>query len=106
MRYQGLAIIDGNVIYTTMNEASLFELHKVDLNRQDPVLWKTPVAKVLVLNGQLVCRLSDNDDYGAVMLDGSGRLLLEVADPISRVFTSDDGVLLQNSRDSSIVLIR
>ncbi|WP_409344946.1 hypothetical protein [Paenibacillus sp. MBLB4367] len=59
-----------------------------------------------VLNDRLVCRLGENDDYGVVLLDGSGRLLLEVADPISLVFTSDDGILLESARDSSVEFIR
>ncbi|MDF2647621.1 MAG: hypothetical protein K0Q73_3426, partial [Paenibacillus sp.] len=48
--------------------------------------------------------LGDND--GVVMLDGSGRLLVEVADPIARVLTSDEGVLLESARDSSVLFIR
>jgi hypothetical protein len=61
---------------------------------------------VQVLNHLLVCRFGENDDYGVVLLDGSGRLLLKVADPISRVLMSDDGILLESSIDSSIKLVR
>jgi hypothetical protein len=98
--------IDGNVFYTTKKDANRFELYKADPNGKDPLLWTMPVAGVQVLNNRLVCRFGENDDYGLVLLDGSGRLLLEVADPISRVLTSDDRILLQNSRDSSLELIR
>lgn len=97
--------IDGNVFYTTKKEANRFELYKADPNGEDPLVWTTPVAGVQVLNGRLVCRLGENHD-GVVLLDGSGRLLLNVSDPISRVLTSDEGILLQTSRDSSVELVR
>ncbi|MCR8630209.1 DUF5050 domain-containing protein [Paenibacillus radicis (ex Xue et al. 2023)] len=98
--------IDGNVYYTTKKEANQFELYQADPNGEDPRVWTTPVAEVQVLNNQLVCRLGGNEDYGIVMLDGSAHRLLSVADPISRVLTSDDGILLQTSKGSSIELIR
>jgi hypothetical protein len=98
--------VDGNVFYTTKLEANRFELYQADPNGEDPLVWKTPVADVQVSNNRLVCRLGDNDDYGAILLDGSGRLLLSVANPISRVLTSNDGVLLQFAHDSSVALIR
>lgn len=98
--------INGNVFYTTKKDAYQFELYRADPNGEDPLVWTTPVADVQVLHDQLVCRFGENDDYGVVLLDGSGRLLLSVADPISRVLTSDDGILLQTSRDSSVELIR
>ncbi|WP_187274312.1 DUF5050 domain-containing protein [Paenibacillus sp. N3.4] len=98
--------IDGNVFYTTKKEANRFELYQVDPNGKETLVWKTPVAGVQVLNDRLVCRFGENDDYGVVLLDGSGHLLLSVADPISRVLTTDDGILLQTSRDSSVELIR
>ena len=98
--------IDGNVFYTTEKEANQFELFRADPNGKDPLVWTTPVAGVQVLNNRLVCRFGENADYGVVLLDGSGRLLLEVADPISRVLTSDDGILLESARDSSVEFIR
>ncbi|MEF3303493.1 DUF5050 domain-containing protein [Paenibacillus sp. GYB003] len=98
--------IDGHVFYTTKKETDRFELYRADPNGEDPLVWKAPVVGVQVSNNRLVCRLGENDDYGAVLLDGSGRLLLQVADPISRVLTSDDGILLQSARDSSVVLVR
>jgi hypothetical protein len=98
--------IDGNIFYTTKKDANRFELYKADPNGEDPLVWTTPVASVQVLNDRLVCRFGENDDYGVVLLDGSGHLLLSVADPISRTLTSDEGILLQTSRDSSVELIR
>jgi hypothetical protein len=98
--------IDGNVFYTTKKEANRYELYRADTKGEDPLVWETPVADVRALNDQLVCRLNENEEYGAVILDGTGRLLLKVADPISRVFTSDEGVLLQSARDSSLLFIR
>lgn len=99
-------VIDGNVFYTTKKEDNLYELYKADSNGEDPLVWTTPVVGVQVLNERLVCKLSENDDYGLVLLDGSGSLVLEVADPISRILTSDNGILIQSSRDSSFKLIR
>ncbi|KIL39682.1 hypothetical protein SD70_18655 [Gordoniibacillus kamchatkensis] len=98
--------IDGNVFYTTKKEGNRFELYQADPNREDPLVWTTPVASVQVANDRLVCRFGENDDYGVVLLDGSGRLLLSVADPISHVLTSDEGILLESARDSSVEFIR
>lgn len=98
--------IDGNVFYTSKLEGDEYQLYQANSNGGDQLVWNTPVADVRVLNYRLVCRLNENEDYGVVLLDSSGRLLLSVADPISRVLTSDDGVLLQSSKNSSIELIR
>lgn len=97
--------IDGNVFYTTKKGTNQFELYHADPNGNDPLVWTTPVTDVKVLNDRLVCRFGENDDYGIVLLDGSGRLLTKVADSISRVLTSDEGILLQTSKDSSVKLI-
>ncbi|KRF09906.1 DUF5050 domain-containing protein [Paenibacillus sp. Soil787] len=97
--------IDGNVYYTTKNEANQFDLYQADPNEEDPLVWMTPVSEVQVLNNQLICRLGEKEDYGVVLLDGSGRLRLEVADPISRVLTSDEGILVATSGDSGIQTI-
>ncbi|MFK7692105.1 DUF5050 domain-containing protein [Paenibacillus sp. HJGM_3] len=98
--------IDGNVFYTTKRDTNRFELYKADRNGEDPLVWRTPVTAVQVINNRLVCRFDENDGFRVVLLDDSGRLQLEVADPISRVLTSDDGILLESSLDSSIKLIR
>lgn len=94
--------IDGKVYYTTKKKANQFDLYLADPNAQDPLVWTTPVSEVQVLNNQLICRLGEKEDYGVVLLDGSGRLLLEVADPISRVLMSDKGILVDTSGDSDI----
>jgi hypothetical protein len=96
--------IDDNLVYTTKNKTNQFELYKVNSNEKDPLVWASPVASVQVLNGKIICQLAGSD--GVVILDGSGRLLLKVADPIARVLTSDNGVLLQNSKNSSFEFIR
>ncbi|UQZ87581.1 hypothetical protein SK3146_06883 [Paenibacillus konkukensis] len=97
--------IDGHVFYTTEKEANRFDLYQADPSGNDPLVWKTPVAEVRALHNRLVCRLGENADYGVVLLDGSGRLLLEAAKPVSRLLISDDGLLIQASSDSSIELI-
>jgi len=98
--------INGNVFYTTKKEGNLYDLYKADLNGEDPLVWTTPVVDVQVLNWRLVCKLSENNDNGLVLLNGSGSLMLEVTDPISRILTSDNGVLIQSSKDSSFKVIR
>lgn len=98
--------IDGYIFYTTKNEMNRFELYRADTIREDLLVWKTPVSRVLVSNGRLICQFGEDDEYGAVLLDSSGRLLLKVADPISRVLTSDKGILLKSARDSSVEFIR
>jgi len=98
--------IDGNVFYTTKQNANQFHLYQADLNGEDRLVWKTPVTDVQAIRDRLVCRFGEDDDYGVVLLDGSGHLQLSVTDPISRVLTSDEGILLQSNRDSSIEFIR
>lgn len=97
--------IDGNVFYTTRKDKDQYELYQADPNGEDPRVWYEPVADVQTVNGQLVCRLGDQGDYGAVLLDSSGRLLLKVTDSFSRLLPSDTGVLLE-SQDSSVEFIR
>ncbi|QGQ98056.1 DUF5050 domain-containing protein [Paenibacillus psychroresistens] len=96
--------IDGKLFYTTKNKANRFELYQADPNGEDPLVSTSPVASVRVSNDKLVCQLGGSD--GVVILDGSGNLLLKVADPIARVLTSDNGVLLQNSKNSTLEFIR
>lgn len=98
--------LDGNQFYTTMKEANRFDLYYANPYGEDTLVWSTPVTKAQVLNGRLVVQLSEADNSGVVLLDGSGGLLLSVADPISRVLTSDEGVLLKSARDSSVKFIR
>ncbi|WP_158606410.1 DUF5050 domain-containing protein [Paenibacillus ginsengarvi] len=93
---------EGNVFYTTPSS----ELYWANPDGEDVLAWGTPVVSVQVLQDRLLCRLGENDRYGAVLLDSSSGLLLAVADPISRVLASDDGVLLQSARDSSVMLIK
>ncbi|MBP1996260.1 DUF5050 domain-containing protein [Paenibacillus eucommiae] len=96
--------IEGNIYYTNKINSTQFELYKVNLNGNDTLVWTSPVASVQVLNNQLVLQLGGNN--GVVLLDNSGRLLLKVAEPISRVLTSDNGLLLQNAKNSSLAVIR
>lgn len=98
--------IAGKVFYTTEKDTNRFELYQAEPNGKDPLVWKTPIAGVQVLNDRLICHVGENDDYGVVLLDGSGQLVLKVADPISRVLTSDEGVLLKSARDPSVKFIR
>ncbi|QAY66402.1 DUF5050 domain-containing protein [Paenibacillus protaetiae] len=95
--------LDGNLYYTTKKGTNEFELYKADPAAQDPLVWPKPFAEVHAVNGILVCRPGDND--GAVLLNASGSLLVNITDPISNILTSDEGVLLQTSRDSSIELM-
>jgi hypothetical protein len=90
--------IEGNMFYKTE-----IGLHKVDSKGEVTLVWTSPVGNVNVINDRLICQLYDND--GFVILDGSGRLMLKVADPITRLLTSDE-VFVQLTRDSSIQLIR
>lgn len=96
----------GNVFYTTQKETNRFELYQANPEGKDRLVWNTPVARVQVLNDQLLCLFGEDNEYGAVLLNGSGDLLLKVADPISRVFTSNEGILLQSARDASVKFIR
>ncbi|MDQ6422246.1 DUF5050 domain-containing protein [Paenibacillus sp. LHD-117] len=96
--------IDGNLFYTKKKSSTQFELYKVDPNGKDTLVWTTPFASVQVLNKQLVCQLGVGD--GVVLLDSSGGLLLKVADPIARIFESDNELLLQNAKNNTLAIIR
>jgi len=86
--------IDGQLYYTTKKQDNQFELLRADPDGEDPLVWDSPIASVQVANGKLVCQLSSKE---VVLLDGTGDLLVRVADPIGRVLASDDGVLLQSA---------
>jgi hypothetical protein len=96
--------IDGNLFYTTKKSSTQYDLYKVNPNGDDTLAWGASIAGVQVVNNQLVCLLGGTN--GVALLDGSGRLLLKVSEPIGRVFTSDNGLLFQKSNDSSLAIIR
>lgn len=98
--------IGSNLFYTTKKEENRYELYQVDPNGKNTLVWKSPVASVQAANDRLVLMLNDNDDYGVVLLDSSGRLLQSVTDRASRILTSDAEILFQNPSDSLIKLIR
>lgn len=94
--------IGGHLFYTLKKGVGRFELFLADPNGEDPLLWPTPVSGVQVVNGRLVSQQSDNKH--AVILDSTGDLLVKIAEPIERVLTTDDGVLLLNAHKSLIKL--
>lgn len=96
--------VEDNLFYTVKKNSTQYELYKVNPNGNDSPVWGSPITGVQVINNQLVCRLEGAN--GVVLLDGSGKLLLKVADPIKRVLTSDNGLLFQKSSDSSIVIVQ
>lgn len=98
--------INGNVYYTAATDTNRYMLYQAEPNGEDPTVWSTPVAEAQVWSNRLICRFGEQDDYGGVLLDSSGRLLLKVADPISRFLPSDQGILLQSAADSSFMWLR
>jgi hypothetical protein len=90
--------IKGHIFYKTE-----IGLHMIDSNGTVTLVWASPVAKANVINDSLVFQLYNNN--GFVILDGSGSLILKVAEPITHFLTSDE-VFVQLTRDSSIQLIR
>lgn len=69
-------------------------------------VWPTTVNSVLASKDRLIFQFGENSNYGAAVLSGSGDLLLQITDPISRIYTSDDGLLFQSAQDASIQFIR
>lgn len=96
--------IDGNLFYTTKKNSTQYMLYKVNMNGEDTLVWTSPFANVKVENNQLVGMNSGGD--GIVILDGSGQLMLKVAEPIARVLTSDNGILIQNAKHSSLAIVQ
>lgn len=95
--------VGGNVFYTTQLEYNRYELYWANPYGEDVLVSATPVAEVKAAGDRLICRLPEG---GVAVLDPTGRLLLEVANPVSRILTSDDGLLLQSGTDSSIWLVQ
>ncbi|MDB5052710.1 MAG: hypothetical protein JWM44_760 [Bacilli bacterium] len=98
--------INGNVYYTTAVGEDKYRLYQANPDGEDPPVLQERLDGVQLLNGKLICRLDEKEDYGAMVLDGSGRLVLAVADPISHLLTSDDAILFTTSGDSTIKVIR
>jgi hypothetical protein len=98
--------IDGNVFYTTNKESNKIDLYQIVPNGEDRLVVTSSVASAQVLNDRLVVRFGENSDYGLMLFDGSGQLQLKIVDPVASVLTSDEGVLLQTSKDSLIKFIR
>jgi hypothetical protein len=96
--------VDGNLFYTVKKSSTHYELYKVNPNGADSLVWGSQITGVQVVNNQLVCQLGGSN--GVVLLDSSGRLALKITEPIARVLTSDNGILLQKSNDNSLVTIR
>lgn len=84
---------DGSVLYTSSVEDGNYRLYRVDESRNDPVVVEAPLRSVRLVNGKLVGLLDEHDDDGAVVLDGAGRLLLTITDPVARVYASDDAIV-------------
>ena len=70
------------------------------------MVWDTQLANVQVLNDRIFCYLDEGSDYGAVILNSSGRLQLKVIDPVSKFLTTDEGILFKTGNEPSIKLIR
>lgn len=94
--------IDGHVFYTLKKGVSQFELYMADPNGEDRLVWETPVVSVQVVNDMLVCQLGDGN--GVVILDSTGNLAVKVEEPIERVLTTDDGILLRDVKNSIMEL--
>ncbi|KRF43569.1 DUF5050 domain-containing protein [Paenibacillus sp. Soil787] len=97
----------GNVFYTS--PAPSFDgtvvhanLYKKNPDGEDWIMLRDSVKAVQMKSDRLVCVMGDDAPYGMELLDGSGRLLLEVANPIARIHASDDGILVATSGDSGI----
>lgn len=93
----GFDVTEGGAFYTSGTEGNGRYLYKADLDGEDPLLVQERIADVRIRNGELVCLLDGSEEHGAVVLDGSGRLILVVADPVKRLLASDSGILFGSS---------
>ncbi|WP_282942746.1 DUF5050 domain-containing protein [Paenibacillus sp. RC67] len=98
--------IDSNVYYTTAVGEEKYLLYKVNPDGEDLPVLQERLDGVRLLNGKLVCLLEEKEDYGALVLDGSGHLVLAVSDSISHLLTSDEAILFTTSGNSTIKVIR
>ncbi|NQX57513.1 DUF5050 domain-containing protein [Paenibacillus qinlingensis] len=101
------SVAGGKVFYTS--PAPSFDgkvvqahLYQANPDGEDRIVLHDSVKAVQVKNDRLICVMGDDAPYGMELLDFSGRLLLKVANPIARMQTSDDGILVATSSDSSL----
>ncbi|MFD0696795.1 DUF5050 domain-containing protein [Paenibacillus sp. GCM10027628] len=97
--------IDSKVYYKTAVGENKYRLYQASPDGEDPLVLQERLDGIQLLNGKLVCQLDEKEDYGAMVLDDSGHLVLALADPISHLLTSDDAILFTASGDSTIKVI-
>lgn len=98
-------IIDENIFYTSKIKDYQFKLYKLSTKGEDLLIWDGPVTSVKIVKDMIVCKLYENSGLGAVVFNRSGNLLLKITDPISYIFTSDDAIIVLDSKDSLITKI-
>jgi hypothetical protein len=97
--------VGGSVYYTSAINKNKYLLYQAHPDGEDALVLQEQLSKVQAHNGKLICLLDENRDYGAIVLDGSGRKLLAVAESISQLLPSDDAILFK-AGDSTIKVIR
>ncbi|NRF93069.1 DUF5050 domain-containing protein [Paenibacillus frigoriresistens] len=98
--------IDGNVYYTTAVGENAYRLYQANPDGEDPPVLQKRLVDVQLLNGKFICRFGEKEDYGAMVLDGFGRQVLALAEPISHLLPTDDAILFTISGDYTIKVIR
>ncbi|WP_147433540.1 DUF5050 domain-containing protein [Paenibacillus ginsengarvi] len=98
--------IDDKVYYTTSAGDGKYRLYRINPDGDDTLVLQSSLDGVQVLNGKMVCRLDEKEEYRTMVLDGSGRLVLAMADPISRLLASDDAIVFTTSGDPDVKVIR
>ncbi|WP_281886781.1 DUF5050 domain-containing protein [Paenibacillus sp. YYML68] len=97
-------VINGNVFYMSKDQNP--GLYQADPINNDKLLLPSNVSSVQVMNNKLVCQMTKDANYGVVLFDGLGNILLSVADPVTRIYKSDSGLLFHGANDSGIKTVR
>ncbi|MBO9606516.1 MAG: DUF5050 domain-containing protein [Paenibacillaceae bacterium] len=94
---------DGNIFYTSGGEDGAYLLYRVEENGNDPAVLQAPLRNVQLVDGKLLALPDEQNNGGAFVLDGAGRLLLTITDPVDRAFVSDQTMVWSASASGKIV---
>jgi hypothetical protein len=98
--------LNGHLYYTvTFGEGGgRNQLYQVGPNGKEPgePVLSEPVESVQVVDGLLICKLAEGADYGVKLLDSNGKLVLAIADQVSRMFVHEGTLLMVSAEDLSI----
>lgn len=86
-------LLDGQVYYLHKDGKNGNQLYQATGNKADKLLMSDKVRAATIQDGYLVCLLAEDEDYGAKIFDGQGRLILAITGTVNSISLSDNIVL-------------